>query len=378
MLAVGGASAATTVYPAGGSSFTGGPEGWTPGPNAQKSVLGGALCVEGLTCPTVADEFVPNGGADGTGYLQTHEGGLLSVGLLAESSGTWESPAFTYGGAAGRQPTEVRFSLARRSELEGLLALPGAEASYTAELVDESAPTGSVVVTDAVALSAAGGWKTASASVAPSSLTPGHSYKVKIVTTFVTPAAVLPAGGVAYDDVRLSASRSEAEGGSGGNGGSDGGNGSNGGNGTGGADSTSGNGTAGSKGTHGSRGGHGAKGARGARGLSSAQLRGIIASHGLVARARLHRGWVVITGKCPKAVHRSCTVRLRGMVDRRRPATVTRRARIRRGGRHHFIVAVRHGARAKVRRRRRILVKEWVRAGHTRVTLYRRLRLLGR
>lgn len=359
LLGVGQASAATTVYPAGGSSFTGNAENWTTAENEQSSPLAG-LCIEGVTCPTITDEYQSAGGVEGSGFIETKEGGLASVGLLVKSSGIWESPAFTYTGAAGQRPTKVELSIARRAELSGLLAISGAEATYTTELVDQSSPTGSVVVTNAATLAGSSEWKTESASIAPSLLTAGHSYKVLVRTTFVTPAAVVPAGGAGYDNVALRATKVEAEGGSNGN------------NGSGGS-----NGTSNAGGGKGSTGSAGKNGANGSNALSAAQLRRLISSHGLVERARRHGSWIVVTGKCPKAIRRACTVRLRGMLTRHKTATVSRRAKIGKGARHQFIVSVRPGARHKVKGMRKILVKEWVRAGKTRVSVYKRLSLVG-
>lgn len=375
-LAVGGASAATTVSVAMDSGFDGGPEGWTAAANEQSS----PLCIEGLTCPKVTDEYQAAGGVEGSGYIETKEAGLLSLGAVVESTGTWESPAFTYLGVAGQRPTKVELSLARRAQLADLLGLSGGGASYTVELVDQTTPSAPVVVTNRAPLAAVEEWKRTSTAISPALLTKGDSYKVRIRTAFVAPATAVPAGGVGYDDVKLTASREVADElsngpgsseGSGG-GGTTGRKGASGGNGT-----SAGGGSEGSGGPGGSNGGaKGGPGAPGSRGLSTTQLRTAIAAQGLGATASLRHGRLIVTGRCPKAIRGACTVRIRGMLSRHRPATTARRAKIGAGGRHSFVVAVHPRARAKVRHQGKLLVEERVRVGKDRVMIYKRVRIV--
>ncbi len=370
-LGLGQASAATTFSVALGSTFDGGAEGWTTAANEQ----GGALCLEGVTCPAVSNERRATGGVENSGYIETKEGGVLSLGVAAESTGTWESPEFTYLGVAGQRPTKVELTLARRAQLASLLGLSGAGATYTVELLDKSTPSGSVVVVNRATLAGAEQWRQASTAISPGQLTKGDRYKVRIRTTFATPAAVVPSGGVGYDDVELTASREEAdeapkgptspEGGGGS--GANGGNGANGGGASGGAGSAGSNGKAG-----------GSDGTKESRGLSTAELRTAIGPQGLVGSAGLHSGELLVTGRCPKGIPGGCTVRIRGMLDRRHAATSSRTAKIGEGGRHAFVVAVVPSARAKVRRQHKLLVEERVRVGKARVTLYQQLRLIRR
>lgn len=381
----GQASAVTKVSVAVDSTFDGGQEGWTAAANEQNSLLGGPLCIEGLTCPTVSAERHATGGIEKSGYIETKEGGLLSLGLLAESIGTWESPAFTYLGVGGQLPTTVEFTLARRAQLANLLSLPGAQATYTVELVDKSSPSGSVVVTNAATLAGTEEWKAASTSISPSLLVRGDDYKVRIRTSFITPAAVVPSGGVGYDEVGLTASFEESQRGPEGRGGSDGSDGSNGANGKNGTGGSGGsNGAGGANGTNGA-GGSGTNGSGGVKGvegngggLSDAGLRSLIASNGLPGTATLRHGRLVVTGACPKAIPGACTVRIRGMVNRHRAATTSGRARIPHGGRHRFTVALRPSARRQLRQVKQILVKEWVRVGGARTVVYKRLKLVRR
>ncbi|MBS1675860.1 MAG: hypothetical protein JST08_00600 [Actinobacteria bacterium] len=376
-LAVGGASAATTVSVALDSTFEGGPEGWSKAPNEQN----GALCLEGVTCPAVVDEYHAAGGVKGSGYIETKEGGLLGVGLLAESSGTWESPEFTYLGVGGRRPTKVELTLALKAQLATLLGLSGAQATYTVELLDKTAPSSSVVAVNRAAPLGSGEWRQVSTVLAPAALIRGDRYKVVIRTSFLTPAAIVPAGGVGYDNVELTASREEAEEGPKGlEGGPEtpgGGKGSGGTNGAGGGSGGSGSaGSGGSTGSKGQGGAGGTKGADGPRALSAAELGTVIGSQGLAPTAGLHRGRLIVMGRCPRALGGACAVRVRGMLSRHAAATATGAAKIAGGARHSFVVAIEPQALSTVLARRKLLVEERVRVGKTHVTVYKRLRLV--
>jgi len=411
-LAAGSASATTTVSVPLDSPFDGDAEGWTVGASEYTSLLSGLSCIPGVTCPMVFGSYQAGGGGDGSGYIETGEIGILATGLLTESSGTWESPEFTYLGVAGERPTKVELTLARQAQLTSLLALPGSRATYTVELVDQTTPAGTVMVTNRAPLPGAEEWKRTSTEIAPSVLAKGDGYKVRIRTAFVVQAAVVPGGSVAYDDVKLTASREvvdalpkdpEDPAGPGGGNGGDGKDGSNGGKGAGegkgsndgkgagdgkgaddgkganGRDGANGGGAAGRGGAAGSQGrpgGKGATGTEGARGLSAAELRTAIGSQGVAATASLRRGKLVVTGRCPRRVRGACTVRVQGMLDRRTAATASGRAKIGAGRRHRFVVAVNPRARPALARLGKLLVKEWVRVGKARVTLYRQLRLV--
>jgi hypothetical protein len=375
-IAVGQASAATTTSVAVASTFDGGLEGWTKPANEQSSLLGILPCVEGVTCPSVTDEFHATGGVGNSGYIETNEGGLLSVGLLAESTGTWESPEFTYIGVAGQRPTKVGLTLARRAQLSNLLILSGAQATYTVELVDKTAPSGTVVVVSGAPFPGAEEWKSTSMAISPDLLTKGDNYKVGIRTTFVTPAAVVPKGGVGYDNVELTASRDEVEEGPKGSEGREGPAGAGGSKGSDGSSGSGANGKTGKTGAGDQTGSRGTKGDEGSGTLSATRLREVIGAQGLAATAILRHGRVTVTGMCPKSIKRACTVRVRGMLTGKKVATSSGRARIAGGGRHRFSVALTPKARGPVRKSGRLLVKEWVRAGDARATLYKRVRLV--
>lgn len=380
-IAIGGAAAATTTSVVLDSTFEGEAEGWSAAANEGSGLLG--LCIEGLTCPQVSDEFHATGGAEDTGYIETKEGGLLAIGLAAENSGSWESPEFTYMGVAGQRATKVELTLARRAQLANLLALSGAQSTYTVELADQTDAAGSVVVVNHLPLSGAEEWKTATTPIAPTALEKGDAYKVVVRTTFVTPAAVVPAGGVGYDNVELTASRDEVEEGPtgpegpAGPGGSDGTDGADGSNGTDGAGATRGSKGNGVDGSGGSSASGGTKGETGSGSPSVAQLREAVGTEGLAATAKMRGRRVIITGMCPKAISATCTVRIKGLLNRHKAATSSGRAKIAIGARHRFSVAISPRAVPVVRRQGRLLVKEWVRVGTTRAVVYKKVRVIG-
>jgi hypothetical protein len=185
----------------GSRTFATGTGGWT------QTISQTGVCVPAVTCPQVTNSFQPSGGADGPGdgYVSTAQGGLAQVGLLATSSGVWQSPAFTYSGAAGRAPERVTFTMSRRANVSALLAVTGASADYTVELIDQSGGS-NVTVIDHQSLASTGTWSAVPAvTVNPSLLKLGDSYSVRITTRFITPAAVVPSGSADYDNVDLRA-----------------------------------------------------------------------------------------------------------------------------------------------------------------------------
>jgi hypothetical protein len=169
------------------------------------------LCIAGVTCPAVTQEYVGTGGTGGAGdgFIRSNLSGLAS--LLSTTRATWQSPAFTYTGAAGNPAEAVTFGLSRQTNAAALLTLLGT-ADYSVILDDLTVP-GSVTIVDQAPITNLAGWTAdASRSVDPGQLTIGRQYRIRIVTEMDLPVAVIPSATFDYDDVVLEA-RSSAGGG---------------------------------------------------------------------------------------------------------------------------------------------------------------------
>ena len=95
--------------------------------------------------------------------------------------------------------------MSRRANVSALLAVTGASADYTVELIDHSGGS-NVTVIDHQSLASTGTWAAVPAvSINPSLLRLGDNYSVRITTRFITPAAVIPSGSADYDNVDLRA-----------------------------------------------------------------------------------------------------------------------------------------------------------------------------
>jgi hypothetical protein len=187
------------------AQFTSDAEGWTP------SATYTGLCLPQVLCPTLTATYAASGGVggDADGYLSTTFSSLLST-VAGTTTGGWLSPAFTYTGVGGQQPTSVTLDLARKVDLSGLLGLDVLNDShYQVDLVD-TATGGAVTVVPSTPLTGSAGWAAIPpAQVSPDRLTIGDSYQVRITTTYHSVATVVAAGEVGYDDLRLTASRVE-------------------------------------------------------------------------------------------------------------------------------------------------------------------------
>jgi hypothetical protein len=177
--------------------------GWTP------STASTGLCVPMVTCAVATSAYSGTGGSDGVadGYLSTTFTGLANA--LASTTSTWTSPAFAYDGVAGQVPTAVTFDLARKATVGTALGLDVLnDSTFRVDLVD--AETGMVVeVKRPEPLAGATEWTAvATADVSPARLSIGHSYRVRITTTYGSTVTVVPDASVGYDDVRLTATRS--------------------------------------------------------------------------------------------------------------------------------------------------------------------------
>jgi hypothetical protein len=322
-LAVGQAAAA--VYPGGGSAFTGGAEGWTVD----------------AKCPTIpAPLCVASGAYDGT--AGNPSGSLadkteIAVGLLGlfSAEAVETSPTFTMTeSGAGSLSLERQFE---NAELASLTP----EVEYTANLVDKSNGTKQKAVAET--LEGASGFVAKSGPIA---LVAGHSYAIEIDAT--TKSNVINVGLLGSATFRLDNVSVTGPGGGGG-----GGDGSNGGNG--------GNGGEGSNGTGG--------------GVSSARLESLIQSS-LIGPATLKGNKLSVKASCPKKIGATCTLSVQGMLNRHKPATAARKAKVKKGKTKKFVLTVKPAARKTVKSKSKLLFKETVKAGKAKATVYKTLKLV--
>jgi len=250
----------------------------------------------------------------------------ISVNLLTlfKSTVTVQSPDFTVAGAG-----DGTLHLDRQFDSGSLVDL-APQASYTVTLIDRTAGGQSVPLTES--LSSASGFIGKDSAV---SVKVGHVYAISIATeTSSTVAGTAFGGGTTslrFDNVSLKVQ-------------------------------TSGDGA-------GSRGGAG--------GLTDARLLSLVKGS-LVGPARLkgNRLWVKV--RCPAAVGRTCRIAVRGMLRKRKPATLTRRVKVRKGKAKRAVLKVKPRARKQVATRKRLLFKVTVRAGKAKATFHKRLKLVRR
>lgn len=319
-LAVGQASAAT--YPGGGSTFTGGAEGWTV--TAKCPTIPAPLCVATGSYDATAGN--PSGSlADKT---------EIAVGLLGlfTAEAAEVSPTFTATeSGAGSLGLERQFENAELASLT-----PTVE--YTANLVDKTDGSKQKAFSETVGAAAF------APKQGPVALVAGHSYAIEVdATTKSSLASVGLTGSVTFrlDNVAVTGS------GGSGNGGGNGGN-----------------------------GGNGGGGASGAGGVSSAQLASLLQSSSLVGPAVLKGNRLSVKAKCPAKVNATCTISLQGMLNRHKPATAGRKAKVKKGKTKTFALKVKPAARKKVKAKKKLLFKETVKAGKAKATVYKTLKLV--
>jgi hypothetical protein len=322
VLAVGQASAA--AYPGGGSTFTGSAEGWTV--TAKCPTIPAPLCVTSGAYDATAGN--PSGSlADKT---------EIAVGLLGlfTSEAVETSPTFTVGeSGAGSLSLERQFE---DSELASLT--PTVE--YTANLVDKTDGSKQKAFSETVGATAF------APQQGPVALVAGHSYAIEIdATTKASTANVGLAGSATFrvDNVAVT--------------------------GPGGAGGTGGGGSGGS-------GGNGGEGANGAGGVSSAQLSSILQSSSLIGPAVLKGNKLSVKAKCPAKLKATCTLTLQGLLSKHKPATTTRKAKVKKGKTKKFVLTVKPAARKKLKAKKKLLFKETAKVGKAKATVYKTLKLV--
>ena len=168
------------------------------------------LCIPGVICPAVSEQYIPSGGADGAGdgYLRSRVAGIAS--LLTTTRSRFTSTEFTYSGAGGAAPDALSLTMNRRTNAAALLSLLGS-ANYSVELIDLDANNATLAPINHRPLTQVPSWAPVTeAMIDPSQLTIGHRYRLRITTELAMPVAVIPDGMFDYDDVVLRAAQTPA------------------------------------------------------------------------------------------------------------------------------------------------------------------------
>jgi len=319
-LIAGPVQAATTTFPAGGGTFTGGAQGW---------LVTDASCNVAVLCTAEGGYDGSNGNPPGSFAANTTIG--LNVVTLFKSTVTVQSPDFTVANAG-----ESTLHLDRQF-VGGALVDLAPQATYTVTLIDRTAGSKSEVLTESLpAASPSFIGKDAAVTVKA-----GHRYAISIATEVgSTVAGTGLLGGttsVRYDNVALSVQTPNGESGSG-----------------------AGNGS-------------------GTGSLTDQKLLSLIGGNGsLVGPAILKGSKLTVKVRCPAKVGRTCKVTLQGLLKKRKPATAVRKAAIRKGKTKRVVLKVKPKALKKVTAKKKLLFKETVRAGGAKATVYKRLKLVRR
>ncbi len=340
VLAVGSASAAT--YPGAGSSFTGSAEGWKEADSECKLLN---LVQLPLVC-TASGGYDGTAGAPPGSYAVKTSIPVNLIGVF-KSAVTAESPSFTASGSGSGS-----LSLSRSFVPGGLLPLTP-QFSYTAYLVDKTTNTKQKAITETIEAEAPFANKTGGVA-----LVAGHAYDIQIEAhASSTLASVGLLGGEAigrFDNVVVTGPGGEET--PPGNPNPTNGNpGSNGGNGEGGEDISRANG--------------------GAAGVSSARLESLIRSS-LVGPATLKGNRLSVKATCPRKIGATCNLSVQGMLTRKRVASTQRRDKVKSGKSRLFVLRVKPAAKAKVKTKSKLLFKETVKAGKSKATVYKTLKLV--
>ena len=335
------AGAASSKYPSANAArgFNGGTAGWDSSSSAD------GICLPPLLCASVENSFQGSGGADGGGYIRsayTAAVGVTAVG--GTTTAVWQSPPFTYSGAGGAAPAGVNFQMDRRADVDQLLGVAGNSAEYSVRLVDLSAGGDAVTLIAPTTLAGAGSWTSvASGPVDPGSLAIGDEYRIQISSRYSSGTSVLVTGSADYDDVVLNATDGGGSGGKG-NGGGKGGGGS-------------------------------GKGSGGAFDLQRLEE---LLRQATPGTATLDGKRLLVRVTCPRKVGRQCRTTVQGLLKKHRPATNRRTVRLRSGKSKLVALKVKPKARKRVAMRKRLLVRQKVRAGKVTATVFKKRLLIRR
>jgi hypothetical protein len=299
-----------------------------------------------VLCPQITNSYEAGGGADEDGFIRTEVGSLTGAG--GTSTGTWASPTFVYEGNGGVRPDSLDLSLARRADVADLLRVDNNTATFSVKLVAVSAPADTVTVVDERSLAGADDWsRIRDISIDPAQLTMGDKYRLEIATTYRTGITLVPGGSADYDDVVLKAKTSSANGGGGAGDGTSGGGG--------------GNGNGGGSGNGDGAGGNGGNGAGGVGGDGADALAG----SGIAGKAATltKAGRLQVKVRCARKAGGPCKMRIKGLVSKKGKALgKARKLRLKSGKSKVVTLPVKKALRPTLEGKRKVLVKQRVKA----------------
>lgn len=331
------AGAATSKYPPASAArgFDGGAAGWTSSSSNE------GACLAPLLCASAENTAQPSGGADGGGFIRSAYTGVVGVTAVGgTTSAVWESPSFTYSEADDEEATAVSFAMDRRASVDQLLGVAGNSAEYAVRLIDASEGGEALTLIGPTTLAGAGSWTSVqSGPIDPESLNPGDEYRVQITTRYTSGTNVLVTGSADYDNVVLSAS--------------DG------------------------KGRKGKGGGKGSGSRSGSGDLSEGRLEDLLrqATPGTAVLSSSGKR-LLVRVSCPRKAGHACRTTAQGLLRKGRPATSKRTVLLDSGKSKLLALQVKPKAREKVAKRKRLLVRQNVRAGKVTATIYKRRRLV--
>ncbi len=330
------AGAADSKYPPASDArgFGGGLAGWT------SSTSNEGNCLAPVLCASVENSHQASGGADGGGFIRSAYTGVSGVMAVAgTTTAVWQSPAFTYDGVAGDEPTAVDFAFDRRANVDQLLAVSGNSAEYSVRLVDLSEGGEALTVIGPTTLAGANAWTNVSSGPIDSeALFPGDEYQLQITSRYTTGTSVLASGSADYDNVVLSAS--------------------------------DGKGSSAGKGKR--------KGKRAGGSALSAQRLESLLRQAAPGTAVLKGKRLFVRVECPREAGHACRTTAQGLLRKGRPATTKRTVRLRGGKSRLIALRVKPKAREQVATRKRLLVRQKVRAGKVTATVVKSRRLVRR
>lgn len=328
LLATTTGSARAATYPAGGSTFSGGLEGWKV--TSSSCTVGG----QPLLCTAESDYDASQGNPAGS--LATKTSYLLNLAALFRGEASFESPSFTVSDSgAGVVSVQRAFS-------NGDLVKLNPQLEYTVSLLDKTAGAASKAITETL-----GGESAFLNKQGTAPLIAGHIYAIQITTVTSSSVAELGITGSAtalFDNVSLTTSKSDDGGGPGG-----------------------GNGAGGANGGNGAGGGDGA--------FSSSRLASLLRAS-MTGTAAVKGNRVFIKAKCPAKVSTACRVTVQGMLKKGKPATAPRTAKIAKGKSKQLVLKVKPKLRKVVAKRKKLLFKQTVKAAGTKATVYKRIKLI--